>query len=79
MPIKVQRDLPAKAILEEENIFIMDEDRAMSPVSYTHLDVYKRQPSMWVWVHSALLRWRMFRTTICIPSFILWRSPRQRR
>ena len=29
MPIKVQRDLPAKAILEEENIFIMDEDRAM--------------------------------------------------
>ena len=30
MPIKVQRDLPAKAILEEENIFIMDEDRAMS-------------------------------------------------
>ena len=29
MPIKVQRDLPAKAILESENIFIMDEDRAM--------------------------------------------------
>ena len=29
MPIKVQSDLPAKAILEEENIFIMDEDRAM--------------------------------------------------
>ena len=30
MPIKVQRDMPAKAILESENIFIMDEDRAMS-------------------------------------------------
>lgn len=30
MPIKVQRDLPAKAILERENIFMMDEDRAMS-------------------------------------------------
>lgn len=30
MPIKVQKDLPARAILEEENIFIMDEDRAMS-------------------------------------------------
>ena len=30
MPIKVQRDLPARAILESENIFIMDEDRAMS-------------------------------------------------
>ena len=29
MPIKVLRDLPAKAILESENIFIMDEDRAM--------------------------------------------------
>ncbi|MTK07437.1 MAG: homoserine O-succinyltransferase [Hungatella sp.] len=28
MPIKVQKDLPAKAILETENIFIMDEDRA---------------------------------------------------
>lgn len=30
MPIKVQKDLPAKAILESENIFIMDEDRALS-------------------------------------------------
>lgn len=30
MPIKVQKDLPARAILEKENIFIMAEDRAMS-------------------------------------------------
>lgn len=30
MPIKVQNSLPAKAILESENIFVMDEDRAMS-------------------------------------------------
>lgn len=30
MPIKVQKDLPAKAVLERENIFIMDEDRAMT-------------------------------------------------
>lgn len=30
MPIKIQKDLPAKAILEEENIFVMDEDRAIS-------------------------------------------------
>lgn len=30
MPIKVQKELPARAILESENIFIMDEDRAMS-------------------------------------------------
>lgn len=29
MPIKVQRDLPAKKILEDENIFIMDETRAI--------------------------------------------------
>lgn len=30
MPIKVQRDLPVKQILETENIFVMDEDRAGS-------------------------------------------------
>lgn len=29
MPIKTQRDLPAKEILENENIFVMDEFRAM--------------------------------------------------
>lgn len=29
MPIKVQSDLPAKGILETENIFVMDEGRAM--------------------------------------------------
>ena len=30
MPIKIQSDLPAKAILESENIFVMDEERAVS-------------------------------------------------
>ena len=30
MPIKIQCDLPAKAELEDENIFVMDEKRAMS-------------------------------------------------
>lgn len=30
MPIRIQNDLPAKAILEKENIFVMDESRAMS-------------------------------------------------
>ena len=30
MPVKVQNDLPAKKILEDENIFIMDENRALS-------------------------------------------------
>ena len=47
MPIKIQSDLPVKEILEKENIFVMDEGRAVHQdirlVSYTHLDVYKRQ------------------------------------
>ena len=30
MPIKIQSDLPAKGILENENIFVMDEGRAIS-------------------------------------------------
>lgn len=30
MPIRIQSDLPAKAELEEENIFVMDESRALS-------------------------------------------------
>lgn len=30
MPIKIHSDLPAKAELEEENIFVMDENRAIS-------------------------------------------------
>ena len=30
MPIKIQSDLPVKEILERENIFVMDEKRALS-------------------------------------------------
>ncbi|MCL6616146.1 MAG: homoserine O-succinyltransferase, partial [Anoxybacillus ayderensis] len=30
MPINIPRDLPAKEILEQENIFVMDEERAYS-------------------------------------------------
>ena len=30
MPIKTQSDLPVKEILENENIFVMDETRALS-------------------------------------------------
>ena len=30
MPVKVSNFLPAKKILEEENIFVMDESRAMT-------------------------------------------------
>ena len=29
MPIKTQNELPAKEILEQENIFVMDENRAI--------------------------------------------------
>ena len=29
MPIRVQNDLPVKEILESENIFVMDENRAV--------------------------------------------------
>ena len=28
MPIRIDSDLPAKAILEEENVFVMDNERA---------------------------------------------------
>ena len=30
MPIKAQSDLPARTILESENIFLIDETRAIS-------------------------------------------------
>ncbi len=30
MPVKIQKDLPARTILESENIFVMDEERATS-------------------------------------------------
>ena len=30
MPIRVQNDLPVRGILEQENIFVMDEKRATS-------------------------------------------------
>ena len=28
MPIRIDNDLPAKAALEEENVFVMDKERA---------------------------------------------------
>ena len=33
MPIKIQSDLPVKEILEKENLFVMDENRAMHRIS----------------------------------------------
>ena len=42
MPIRVQNDLPVKEILEQENIFVMDEYRAahqdIRPLSVQHAD-----------------------------------------
>ena len=44
MPIRTQNDLPAKAILEHENIFVMDENRSNSqdirPIDILILNVY---------------------------------------
>ena len=41
MPIKIQSDLPVKEILEKENLFVMDENRAMHqdirPILYSDL------------------------------------------
>ena len=34
MPIKVQNELPARSILESENIFVMDEDRALTQAAW---------------------------------------------
>ena len=30
MPIRIDNDLPVKTVLEQENIFVMDEHRAMT-------------------------------------------------
>ena len=44
MPIRVQNDLPVKEILEQENIFVMDEYRAahqdIRPIKYRASESY---------------------------------------
>ena len=57
MPIKTQGDLPVKEILERENIFVMDEKRAM------HQDIRPIQILI-------LNLWRAMRRRI-LPSVIL--------
>lgn len=45
MPIKVQGDLPAKAVIESENIFIMDETRAISQdIRPLHIGILNLMP-----------------------------------
>ena len=49
MPIRVQNDLPVKEILEQENIFVMDESRAahqdIRPISIGLLNLMQAQQS----------------------------------
>ena len=40
MPIKIQSDLPAKGILENENIFVMDEGQSNQSGNQTVEDLY---------------------------------------
>lgn len=45
MPIRTQRDLPAKEILEKENIFVMDENRAMhQDIRAIHIGILNLMP-----------------------------------
>ena len=37
MPIKTQNDLPVKEILERENIFVMDENRASHQIAIVNI------------------------------------------
>ena len=56
MPIKVQSDLPAREILERENIFVMDENRAV------HQDI---RP-----IHIAILNLMPLNCSCCVLSLI---------
>ena len=41
MPIRINTDLPAKKILEHENIFVMDNERSLRQNYYHESDAYK--------------------------------------
>ena len=48
MPIRTQSDLPAKEILEQENIFVMDESRAMhQDIRPINIVILQRQASFY--------------------------------
>ena len=42
MPIRIQSDLPAKAELEDENIFVMDSNRAANGVEKRSFTGFQR-------------------------------------
>ena len=44
MPIKVQKELPARTVLESENIFIMDEDRETGYQAFGDIDPQSDAP-----------------------------------
>ena len=50
MPIKIPNDLPASKILKEENIFVMDETRALSqrirPLKLIIVNIMPTKPLM---------------------------------
>ena len=45
MPVKVKNNLPAKRVMEKENIFMMDEERAvMQDIRPLHIAVLNLMP-----------------------------------
>ena len=64
MPIKVQNDLPAREILERENIFVMDENRAVHQdirpihIAILNLMPLKERPNCSCFVLFPILRCR---------------------
>ncbi|KIQ94048.1 Homoserine O-succinyltransferase [Anoxybacillus thermarum] len=64
MPINIPRDLPAKEILEQENIFVMDEDRAYSqdirPLNIIILNLMPQKEKAETQLESVKTLWRTF-------------------
>lgn len=64
MPIRTQSDLPAKEILEQENIFVMDESRAMHqdirPINIVILNLMplKEETELQIFGHCQTPRYR---------------------
>ena len=58
MPIRVQNDLPVKEILESENIFVMDEHRAMhQDIRPIKIGLLNLMPLKEVWNHFQQRSW----------------------